>query len=94
MFVAVRALPSENNVTLPPRHWYTLSVAHEIFDDSDLASADARLGCLNYGQLRVYRIATEPRRPEGQHAFVIVERPTWLQPRRARRMELAVRAIG
>ena len=58
MYVAVHASPSENNVTVQPRHWYTLSVTHEIFDDSDLATSVSRAGCLNYGQLRVYRIAT------------------------------------
>ena len=59
MYVGRDGAGLENNVTVQPRHWYTLSVTHEIFDDSELATCGrARAGCLNYGQLRVYRIAT------------------------------------
>ena len=58
MYVGVHAYPSANNVTMPPRHWYTLSVAHEIFDDAHLDSATARVGCLAFGQMRVYKIVT------------------------------------
>ena len=57
-YIGVNALALANNVTMPPRHWYTLTIAHEIFDASDLMSAEGRFGCLNYGQMRMYRIET------------------------------------
>lgn len=43
---------------MPPRHWYTLRVAHEKFDASPLATTVGRKGCLNFGQLRVFAIST------------------------------------
>ena len=58
MYVGVEAVASYNNVTLAPRHWFTLTVAHERFDDSALSTAESRLGCLAFGQWRHYRIVT------------------------------------
>ena len=51
MYIGVHAESILNNVTLPPRHWYTISVVHEIFDDSDLDSTKTRPGCLAFGQV-------------------------------------------
>jgi hypothetical protein len=58
MFIGVFAEALVNNVTLPPRHWYVITISHERFDPSDLVSRLARPGCLAYGQWREYRILT------------------------------------
>ena len=31
VYIGVEAFASVNNITMPPRHWYTLAVAHERF---------------------------------------------------------------
>ena len=58
MYISVYAEGLVNNVTLPPRAWYTLSISHEIFDATDLESRVARPGCLAFGQWREYRVLT------------------------------------
>ena len=58
MYIGVHALAVVENVTMAPRQWYTLSIVHEIFDDSELDSAATRPGCVAFGQWRVYRIVT------------------------------------
>ena len=58
LYIGVYAEPRMNNVTLPPRHWYTFRLDHTVFDTSDLSSGEMRTGCLAYGQWRHYRIST------------------------------------
>jgi hypothetical protein len=72
MYIGVRAEIALNNVSLPPRHWYTISVVHERFDDSSLGSGAPRPGCLAYGQFRHYRIVTSGARDATLDAVVDV----------------------
>jgi len=58
LYIGVYAEPEMNNVSLPPRHWYTFRLDHTVFDTSDLDSGEMRTGCLAYGQWRHYRIST------------------------------------
>ncbi len=58
LYIGVFALAEMNNFSLPTRHWYRISLAHAVFDQSELESGETRLGCLAYGQWRRYRIYT------------------------------------
>jgi hypothetical protein len=58
LFVGVRALDWVNNVSLPPRHWYHLTLSHVAFDTSALSGGEPRAGCLAHGQWRLYTIVT------------------------------------
>ena len=58
LYIGIYAEPSMNNVSLPPRHWYTFRLDHTVFDTRDLASGEMRAGCLAYGQWRHYKIST------------------------------------
>ena len=58
LYIGIYAEPSMNNVSLPPRHWYTFRLDHTVFDTRDLASGEMRAGCLAYGQWRHYKVST------------------------------------
>ena len=46
LYIGVYAHADVNNVTLPPRHWYAITIEHIMYDTSDLLSGERRLGCL------------------------------------------------
>ena len=58
LYIGVYAHAAVNNVTLPPRHWYAITIEHIMYDTSELLSGERRLGCLGYGQWRYYRVST------------------------------------